>query len=337
VRVLSRFLIREMRRYLRDSVIDELIGVKAYELRKAYRRVNGRPVEHFIGVAFSSAALIPQSRSLLREARANRGNKPNWIDCYNPAKDHYLQTPERVRIQTWSATHAQTRRNIMKLADTPDAAQLAVIFLLERGLNRSNISPRQLAKLASREEAIIVIVCEVRDFLEQFLQPLETGLWLRTKSSDNSEDSNHTRPARSAVPMWEIIRFPQPETDPAAQTVLAMSTGAPTLVIAATLDRVPHLLRMSSDSVWECGRLDSETVQKVVQTVTGSEIAELDEATDLSTLNLAELALIIKPRRKPEQIGMRLSRAISNRKSSQARVNNDNVVDFISYRARRKF
>jgi len=40
-----------MRRYLRDSVIDELIGVKAYELRKAYRRVNGRPVEHENGGA----------------------------------------------------------------------------------------------------------------------------------------------------------------------------------------------------------------------------------------------------------------------------------------------
>ena len=51
MRVLSRFLIREMRRYLRDSVIDELIGVKAYELRKAYRRVNGRPVEHENGGA----------------------------------------------------------------------------------------------------------------------------------------------------------------------------------------------------------------------------------------------------------------------------------------------
>ena len=40
-------------------------------------------------------------------------------------------------------------------------------------------------------------------------------------------------------------------------------------------------------------------MQKVVRTVAGSEIAELDEATDLSTLKLAKLALLIKPRRKP--------------------------------------
>lgn len=312
--VLSRFLIRLAKRAARDAVIQKAILAGVFEV--SCSTVNGREEQLLVRRGVVSLT-VRSMKSLLRATQPEQPDRYRF-DAFDNAKPadraSYRERPENERRKIWLASSPKTRRVILKLVEALSPVHLAAIFLLERGLQRSNFSARQLRDIFCKEQPIIAISCQALEFDQIFQQLFEEGLLFgrMAKFADGyALDGPRDQPCFTRLPDtdWKIILFSrhQKRSETSSEIGYALMTKLPVFGLARTLDQFPEELGAAAHVMLDCGPLDYDIIRQVARVATGAELLDLDEPVDLSAVSLSDIAIAIRPDLSVEQMAYKVS------------------------------
>ncbi|WP_018429741.1 ATP-binding protein [Hoeflea sp. 108] len=323
--VLSRFLIRQAKRAARDAVIQKAILVGFFEVSGT--AINGRDLQ-LLARRGDQTLTVRKMRNLLRETELDHSGKyriDEFDDAPTTDQSLYLERSEIERRKIWSATNSKTRRLLLRLTEALSPAHLAVIFLLERALQRPDFSARQLLEIFKKDQPIIAIACKALEFNRILQQLFEEGLLFgkMAKFADgyalNGPKEQPTF-ARFPITDWKIILFcrHQRRSETSSEIGYALMTGYPVFALSETRDQLPEELGAAAHLILDCGQLDYDIIRRVARIATNVELPDLDEPLDLSALPLSDMAIAIRPDLSARQMSDTILDIIFFKKQRQA-------------------
>lgn len=300
--VLSRFLIRQAKRAARDAVIQKAILAGLFEVSST--SVNGQEVA-LLAQRGDEVLTVRKMKNLLRGTELDHSRRYR-VDAFDDPQSTdqtlYLERPEIERRSIWSASSPKTRRLLLNLTEALSPVHLAAIFLLERALQRSDFSARQLLDIFKKDQPIIAIACQAPEFDRIFQQLFEEGILFgkMAKFADGyAVDGPKEQPtfARYPITDWKVILFcrHQRRSEKSLEVGYALMTGYPVFGLAETRDQFPEELGAAAHLMLDCGPLDYEIIKQVARIATNVDLPDLDEPLDVSALPLSDITIAIRP------------------------------------------
>lgn len=271
---------------------------------------------------------VRKMNNLLRGTELDHSGRYR-VDAFDDAQftdqTLYLERPEIERRSIWSASSPKTRRLLLKLTEALSPVHLAAIFLLERALQRSDFSARQLLDIFQKDQPIIAIACQAPEFDRIFQQLLEEGILFgkMAKFADGyALDGPKEQPtfARFPITDWKIILFcrHQRRSEKSLEIGYALMTGYPVSGLAETRDQFPEELGAAAHLVLDCGPLDYEIIKQVARVATNVDLPDLDEPLDVSALPLSDMTIAIRPDLSAKQMRYKILEVSFLKKQRQA-------------------
>ena len=216
-------------------------------------------------------------------------------------------------------------RAVRAAAEPPRAADVATVLLLAQSMPNGKDPLRHALRVLRLRQPIVTIFCEAKGFEEGFLDLLKRGMVLPgAVARCNGYDHSRSDPFqfdRMLNAKWRIISFAGFERDPditefrigdAARSVF------PILAVAERIERLPSKFVQAAQLNLACGRLNAAIVLRTIKTVLGEAPADQLDGIDFTRLELADLAIAIRPGVTPDAAveSLRKLASTANRKSS---------------------
>ena len=216
-------------------------------------------------------------------------------------------------------------RAVRAAAEPPKASDVATLLLLAQSLPNDNDAHRNALQALRPRQPIVTILCEAKGFEEVFLGLLKRGMVLPgTVSRCNGYE--HSRSSqfqfdRMLNARWRVVSFAGFERDgdmseyrigDAARSVF------PILAVAERIEGLPSKLVQAAQLNLVCGALNAAIVRRTIETVLGAAPVDQMDDIDFPRLELADLAIAIRPGVTPDAAveSLRKLASAANRKPS---------------------
>ena len=216
-------------------------------------------------------------------------------------------------------------RAVRAAAEPPRAADVATVLLLAQSLPNGKNPLRHALRVLRLRQPIVTIFCEAEGFEEGFLDLLKRGMVLPgAVARCNGYDHSRSDPFqfdRMLNAKWRIVSFAGFERDPditESRIGDAARSVFPILAVAERIERLPSKFVQAAQLNLVCGRLNAAIVLRTIKTVLGEAPADKLDGIDFTRLELADLAIAIRPGVTPDAAveSLRKLASTANRKSS---------------------
>lgn len=221
------------------------------------------------------------------------------------------------------------RRNLLRLirrlAAPLRSQDVVTLLVLAQAIETSKISVGQVLAALRLHHPIISIFCPIAGFEQSLLDLLCRGLVMPGKVTELNGYEAYARirmmQRRSIEARWLLACFAGSQFD-AEHLQKNISNVAqfncPILCIAESDDLLPSKLVSAAHLKLSCGPLDPEILHATISTVLGEVGAEALDEIDCSYLDLADVALAVRPGNSPARaIELLAKMALENQKSQQ--------------------
>ncbi|MCT7375889.1 AAA family ATPase [Chelativorans salis] len=220
----------------------------------------------------------------------------------NEARSSATETD--VLSSTASVPMASLLEAVRKSAESFRAPEVASMLLLAHSVTNSGLPLREVLANLCFERPIVTVRCDVPGFERIFLDLLERGHILpgEISFSNGYEIHGQTRAIRFSGAQdsrWQVVCFAGKDNDNDFmddwRIGQSAQTAYPILGVAEAESQLPERLAIAAQLNLDCGSLTAEIVNRTIETVLGKNTNERLQPGHYSVLDLADLAIAVRP------------------------------------------
>lgn len=214
---------------------------------------------------------------------------------------------------------------IRQLAAPLRAQDVATVLVVAQALARNGTRIDEVLAILRLEQPIISICCPIEGFERSFLDLLERGSAMPGKVTRSNGYDAYARlkvvQTASSGARWQFVCFGGKKYDAEnlhSNVSRAVEQNCPIVCVAESFDLMPSKLVTAAHLNLSCGPLNVEVICATIRTVLGEIAPESLSGIDCSKLELANIAIAVRPGNSPQRAAELLAQLASENRKSQA-------------------